>query len=122
MSFNIHQIVPQEIHSHTVFSLFMGVVWFNVHHNQFTGPIPSAMILEQVKIFDISGNKISGQIPFSFAETVVPNIKHLRLENNQLNGTVPANFVNLGRGRVYEIYLNDNQVRTVCEVLSIGYY
>jgi Leucine Rich Repeat len=86
-------------------------VWFNVQHNQFTGAIPSAMVLENVNRFDISWNNISGPIPGNFVAQVVPNIRHLYMGNNQITGTVPEDFVNLGQGRVEQIHLNDNQVR-----------
>lgn len=85
--------------------------WFNVQHNQLTGAIPSAMVLENVNLFDISWNNISGQIPWNFVAEVVPNVGHLYMGNNQINGTVPDDFVSLGQGRVEQIFLNDNQVR-----------
>ncbi|CAB9508944.1 Receptor-like [Seminavis robusta] len=84
--------------------------WFNVHHNGFTGAIPWTLALENVKIFDVTGNQISGQLPLNFVDSVVPSVRHLYLGNNRLNGTVPEDFVNLGRGRALQIYMNDNQL------------
>jgi Leucine Rich Repeat len=85
-------------------------VWFNVQHNRLTGAIPSAMVLGNVKLFDISWNNVSGPIPWNFVADIVPNVRHLYMGNNQISGTVPEDFVNLGQGHVEQIFLNDNKV------------
>ncbi|KAL3830199.1 hypothetical protein ACJIZ3_019001 [Penstemon smallii] len=100
----------------------------DLSNNSFTGRIPSCLESESLKVWNLSRNRLSGNIPDLFPlscslETLdlswndltgqVPkslahckNLEVLNLGNNNLNGTFPCSFKNLSRLHVLDLRSN----------------
>ncbi|XP_070031474.1 cuscuta receptor 1-like isoform X2 [Nicotiana tomentosiformis] len=59
--------------------------------NAFTGSLHELSFLPNMKFFDISRNKIQGQLPPNIS-SIFPNILRLKMSNNMLEGMLPSSF------------------------------
>ncbi|KAJ1407183.1 Tetratricopeptide-like helical domain superfamily [Sesbania bispinosa] len=70
------------------FSPIPKLSYLDLSWNQFTGPIPSKKLADNMTTVDLSNNHLNGSIPRSF----YPHLQKLALENNLLSGSVPASI------------------------------
>lgn len=76
--------------------------------NRLNGIVPNdiGMDHEEMIVFDISGNKVTGPIPESFSNMF--NLEKLSLSNNKLTSTIPSS---IGAARsVHSLYLDHNSI------------
>ena len=86
----------------------------NVSHNAFTGRLPDPYYMYDLRLFDVSNNKLTGSIPYSFKNAEY--LQRFNVANNRLTGHLPhfcpADYVDGGgsemmRRSLYEI-VDDN--------------
>ena len=81
--------------------------YFNVHYNYFSGPLPNWVKMGSMFYFDVSNNALTGTLPQTLD---MFELKHLHMEHNKFTGTIPRDYSVIGNRRIFEIYLNDNQL------------
>lgn len=64
------------------------LIFIDLSWNQFTGPIPSNKLSDNVTTINLSHNNLNGSIPESFS--LLPALQMLSLSNNSINGSIPA--------------------------------
>ncbi|KAI3938901.1 hypothetical protein MKW92_012524 [Papaver armeniacum] len=72
------------------------IMEFDISSNKFSGVISLELgrILSQATIIGLSGNELSGSIPFTLCPTEpgFPDITYIDLSNNKLSGKIPSNI------------------------------
>jgi hypothetical protein len=81
--------------------------YFIVSFNYFTGSLPSWVKMPSMFYFDISNNQFTGSLP---ATLDMFELKHLHMESNRFSGSIPHDYSRLGNNRMFQLYLNDNQL------------
>lgn len=80
-----------------------------LYDNQFSGPIPLGLNLQNMFYMDLSHNALNGTLPADIGSNF-NSLKHLYLDHNQVTGTIPESFASISYGRIYVLTLNDNKL------------
>ncbi|MCD7451672.1 hypothetical protein HAX54_012993 [Datura stramonium] len=83
-----------------------GLVEVYLDRNAFTGSLQLSF-LPNMKFFDISSNKIQGQLPPNMG-SIFPNILRFKMSNNMLEGMLPSSFSDMNNLQFLD--LSDNKL------------
>ncbi|KAF7851241.1 hypothetical protein BT93_L4286 [Corymbia citriodora subsp. variegata] len=87
---------------------------FDVSHNNFSGDLPNQFgDFKELEFLDLSWNSISGSIPTNLGE--LSSLKELHLNNNKLSGTIPESIGQLSN--LKELYFGHNLLSGVVDEL-----
>ncbi|RXH98219.1 hypothetical protein DVH24_010544 [Malus domestica] len=91
------------------FTPFLNLTHFNLSHNNFQGPIPSAIgNLSMLTILDLGNNFFEQEIPAEIG--LLTKLEYLSFFNNSLKGTIPYQLSNLQK--VQFLLLAENDLKT----------
>ncbi|KAM0932061.1 putative non-specific serine/threonine protein kinase [Dioscorea sansibarensis] len=68
----------------------------NLRNNSLDGPLIFPFQKTNLKSFDVSNNKLIGEVPNNI-HYVLPNVMYLSMSHNSLGGAIPASFGNLSQ-------------------------
>ncbi len=66
------------------------LIYMNISWNSLEGPLPDISALTQLKFFDASHNRFTGQLHFSLSR--LKNLRNFACSSNQLSGSVPSDY------------------------------
>ncbi|CAB9508943.1 LRR receptor-like serine threonine-protein kinase [Seminavis robusta] len=76
-------------------------------YNDFTGTLPDRIRMTDMYYWDLSHTRINGTLPSTM---IMPSLRHFHMDNALLTGSIPNDYANLGSNRLFQFYLNDNQL------------